>query len=579
MAATEISPKVARFMICGFLALIFGVPLSQVTLEVSKGHGPQALEIFKPLASAGRDALQARWQGVRLDLSTLVSRQHLRNFESDLERSSRAKGFFQPRLQEVITAQGGFGNDKGTLGRGGWLFYQPGIDYVSGADFTDPQVLQSAAKKMVDKGEEADPHPDPRPAILQLNATLRAAGIHLVVMPAPDKAMLQSRELTRRLESSGPLPVLNNRGYARFAEEMRSKGVDFFDCAPEMVRLGEVRYLEQDTHWTPEFMEQAAHNLAAHIRRLDVLPALGRFRALRLVEMQASRVGDLVDMLKLPPGQNLFTPRSVRIHQVVDVATGKPWAPDEEADVLLMGDSYANIYSQSGMGWGKAAGLAEHLSYELQRPVDSLTFNGGGAWAARSELGRRENLNRLAVKRVVVYEFAIRDLLGQNWRLAPLPSPAALLQARESQRKVTPEAIPMRTPIVSEPLKREQAAPGVSSAPAGVPGSIIVVGRIIKTSEVPKPGTAPYKDCLTFIKFEVERVEAGVYEYPAIIAAFWAMKDDVWLPAARYSVGERFRMKLIPLRKAGSTISSMQRADNLDDLELQPYFSLEEQKQ
>ena len=57
------------------------------------------------------------------------------------------------------------------------------------------------------------------------------------------------------------------------------------------------------------------------------------------------------------------------------------------------------------------------------------------------------------------------------------------------------------------------------------------------------------------------------------------MKDDVWLPGAQYAVGDRFRMKLIPMRQAGTTIRTMQRADNLDDLELQPYFSLEETKQ
>ena len=115
-------------------------------------------------------------------------------------------------------------------------------------------------------------------------------------------------------------------------------------------------------------------------------------------------------------------------------ATGKPWEPDAQADVLLMGDSYANIYSQPAMGWGQAAGLAEHLSYELQRPIDSLTFNGGGTWTTRAELSRAENLDRLAVKRVVVYEFAIRDLLSQNWKLAPLASPAAILSARNSHR-------------------------------------------------------------------------------------------------------------------------------------------------
>jgi alginate O-acetyltransferase complex protein AlgJ len=578
LAATEVSPAVARVMTWGFVAIIFGVSLSQLTLELSRGQKPQALALFQPLAVAGRDAVQARWKGALEGLKTLVARQHLHGFEADLERASWAKSFFQPRLQEWITGVGGFGNDKGTLGRNGWLFYQPGLDYVTGADFTDQRVLQSATKKMVDKNGETDPHPDPRPAILQLNDALQQAGIHLVVMPAPDKAMVQPRELTRRLDGARPMATLQNRGYARFAEEMRSKGVDVFDCAPETVRPGEVRFLEQDTHWSPDFMEQASRDLAVHIRKVAALPPAARFHPMQLVEMRVSRVGDLVDMLKLPPWQRLYPPRTATIHQVVDAATGKPWEPDAQADVLLMGDSYANIYSQPGMGWGQAAGLAEHLSYELQRPVDSMAMNGGGFWATRAELSRGENLDRLAVKRVVVYEFAVRDLLGQNWKPAPLASPEAILNARNAHRELAPAA-----PVVSAAPAVPAAAlvksePALPAAAAATPGEIVLTGRIIKTSEVPKPGTAPYKDCLTFIKFEVERVESGVYEKPAIIVAFWAMKDDVWLPGAEYAVGDRFRMKLIPMRQAGTAIRSMQRADNLDDLELQPYFSLEETK-
>ena len=512
LAATEVSPAVARFMTWSFIAIIFGVSLSQLALELSRKQSPQALSIFQPLVAAGRQAARARWEGALQNLRLLVARQHLHGFEADLERSSWLKSFFQPKLQVLITGVGVFGNDKGTLGRNGWLFYQPGLDYVTGVDFTDQRVLQGAAKKMVDKNGETDPHPDPRPAILQLNDTLRQAGIQSVLMPAPDKAMPQPRELTRRLESERA--ALNNPAYARFAEEMRSKGVDLFDCTPEAVRPGEVRFLEQDTHWTPQFMEQAAHDLASHIRKLVALPPPSGFRPLRLIEMHVSRVGDLVDMLKLPSGQKLFSPQTTTIHPVVYASTGKPWEPDAQADVLLMGDSYANIYSQPAMGWGQAAGLAEHLSYELQRPIDSLTFNAGGTWTTRAELSRPENLDRLAVKRVVVYEFAIRDLLSQNWKLAPLASPAAILSARNSHRPQALAELAVSAVSVSKPV---QNAPTQPAATPATPGEIVLLGRIIKTSEVPKPGTAPYKDCLTFIKFAVERVESGIYENPAII--------------------------------------------------------------
>jgi hypothetical protein len=575
LAATEVSRGVARFMTWSFVAIVFSVPCSQLALELARGQPPQAFALFSPLLQSSRYAMQAHWAEAKNSLATMVSRQHLRSFESELERSHWAKSFFQPRVQEIVTRFLGFGNDKGTLGRDGWLFYQPGLDYIAGPDFTDSRILQAAAKKMVDKEGETDPTPDPRPALLHFHETLRGAGIHLVIMPVPDKAMLQPRELTRRLDRNRSIAVPNNRGYMRFVERLRHQGVDVFDCAPETVNPGEIRYLIQDTHWTPVFMEQAAQELARHIRSSVSLPAPQRNQPMHIVERRVARLGDLVDMLKLPAGQRLFVPQTVTIRQIVDDVTGKPWQADAEADVLLVGDSFTNVFSQAGLGWGQSAGLAEHLSYDLQRPVDVLALNGGGVWATRSELARHNNLSRLAAKRVVIYEFAIRDLLAQNWKSVQFPSPEVISAASKVQSPSSPTepVAPATTPAESTLQLKALSSQGTTD------GELVLIGRIVKISAVPRPGTAPYKDCVTFIKFEVEHVEAGIYDKPAIIAAFLAMKDNVWLPAANYAISDRFRMKLIPFRKADPAIRSMQRADDLDDIDLRPYYSLEEKRQ
>ena len=107
----------------------------------------------------------------------------------------------------------------------------------------------------------------------------------------------------------------------------------------------------------------------------------------------------------------------------------------------------------------------------------------------------------------------------------------------------------------------------------------MVVGEIIQTSNVPAPGTAPYKDCLTFIKVRIESVEAGSYDPQEMIAVFLAMKNDEWTPAARYVVGDRLRMTVIPLSRADSQIRSLQRADNLDDFTLRPFWVVEGARQ
>src|SRR4029077_16315232 len=132
-------------------------------------------------------------------------------------------------------------------------------------------------------------------------------------------------------------------------------------------------------------------------------------------------VGDLVDMLRLLPGQRLFPAQSVEIARVVS-EDGARWMPSADSDVLLVGDSFTNIYSDAGMGWGDSAGFAEHLSLALGRPLDVLAENGGAAAAVRLSLARGDNRARLAGKRLVIYQFAMRDLAGQHWpvvRLTP----------------------------------------------------------------------------------------------------------------------------------------------------------------
>ena len=90
-------------------------------------------------------------------------------------------------------------------------------------------------------------------------------------------------------------------------------------------------------------------------------------------------------MLQLPEDQEIFPPETVTIHPV-ETATGEPWRSREDAEILLLGDSFSNIYSLEGMGWGANAGLAEQLSYYLQKPVDKLCINDNGAFASRELL-------------------------------------------------------------------------------------------------------------------------------------------------------------------------------------------------
>ncbi len=297
LLSTDIGRRTAQVMTWTFVAMLFSIPVLQGAVEVSRHQAPQVFDVVR-------------------------SRGSTKAFEQALEKASVVKSFVQPRLQAALTAFLRVGNDKAAAGRDGWLFYQPGIDYVAGPDLTDKAYLALAVKKRIDQQGEGDPSPDSRAALLAFHRDCAAAGIRLVVVPIPDKAMLQPGQLTARMASDRPIAPPNNRGYRRLIADLRQQGVDVLDPTPDFIAAGDVRYLRQDTHWTPEFMDTVAAGLARHVDRATTAgpPADRRFE---LRAAAASRVGDIVDLLKLPERQQIYRPQSITVQQVVDLRTGR----------------------------------------------------------------------------------------------------------------------------------------------------------------------------------------------------------------------------------------------------------------
>jgi len=249
-------------------------------------------------------------------------------------------------------------------------------------------------------------------------------------------------------------------------------------------------------------------------------------------------------MLRLPAGQRLFPAQSVKIARVVS-ADGGPWMPHADADVLLIGDSFTNIYSDPAMGWGDSAGFAEHLSLALGRPLDVLAENGGAAAAVRLSLARGDTRARLTGKRVVIYQFAMRDLAGQHW------------------------------PVVRLPLA---SAPGEApAAPAPADSSEIEIeGTIVQISRVPDPATAPYASSIGMTRIQVDRVLRGAFDGRELVTGLMVMRDRVLLPAARYGRGDHVRLRLVPFSRAGRAVRSLQRSDDLEGFDLPAFWAIEE---
>jgi alginate O-acetyltransferase complex protein AlgJ len=127
-------------------------------------------------------------------------------------------------------------------------------------------------------------------------------------------------------------------------------------------------------------------------------------------------------MLGLSENQTLYPVETVQARRIQS-PDGAPWRPSRDADVLVLGDSFSNIYAVPSMNWGESAGLVEQLSYVLRRPLDRLVQNDDAAFATREALARPllGGGSRLAGKRLVIYQFASRELAFGDWQVIELP--------------------------------------------------------------------------------------------------------------------------------------------------------------
>jgi alginate O-acetyltransferase complex protein AlgJ len=255
-------------------------------------------------------------------------------------------------------------------------------------------------------------------AIVDFERQLRALDIHLVLVPIPVKPFIYPEEVWPGYPTSAG-PAWNCDRDA-FKAKLVEAGVDVLDVTDELWRAkmqtGESLFLKLDTHWTPRGLAVVADRLAAHVQRY--LPHL----ALEAFKTRTARVtnhGDLLRILEVQPASGLFQPQTVEITQLLEGSTLA--RGDDSSPVLLLGDSFTNIYHQKAMEWGEGAGLGEQLMLRLGHRVQIIAINGGGATAVRESLSQKPLA--LGHKKVVVWACSARDLYDETitWERVPLP--------------------------------------------------------------------------------------------------------------------------------------------------------------
>jgi lysophospholipase L1-like esterase len=372
------------FLILMFLAIIVAVPLVQVVVEARQGERPQALDVCSRMPTAAS----------------------LRVYERNLEDASWAAAHMRPWIQYAQFAWLKDGGAKALMGREGWLFYKPGVQYLT---------ERPRARKATTTADEAVA------AIAAFRDELAGRGIQLLVVPAPNKESVYPEKLTRRAESFRGVLCAETQTLLRRLQAAGVEVVDLFGSfAAGKSEAGEssspALYLTQDSHWSPAGVDLAAKAVAQRIlERGWVRPGATEYED-RLVTVE--RVGDVLRMLQAPQLERDAVPERVPCAQVQRRDTGQPYQDDPDSDVLVLGDSFLRIYEKDEPG---AAGFIAHLSKALAKPVASIVNDGGASTLVRQELYRRPAL--LAKKRLVIWEFVERDIRWgtEGWQAVPVP--------------------------------------------------------------------------------------------------------------------------------------------------------------
>jgi len=450
------------------------------------------------LAVLAIDQFTGGWRSWQILAGKENLRQWLRDFETVLEDSSTTSQAIRPIVRSTLNGLGVTGMEKVYQGKDNWLFYEPDVRFVTSHGFSIPIDDTAISSRL--RQTQSERHRDPVQAIVDFNTQLAARNIQLIVIPTPVKPTIHPEKL-----QVGLTAPIDNADFGRFKQTLESRGVLFFDMANALAAAARPgpQYLEQDTHWRPEAMEQSAKDLAEFVTSHVQLPqSLGM--EFGRTELQLRAVGDLATMLHSNHEE------VVTIHPIRQ-PNGQAWLPSAQSEILWLGDSFSNIYSAEPMGFGGAAGFAEQFSFFLSRPIDAIRRNDNGAFATRGMLADdlAQGRDRLAGKKLVIWQFAARELSQGDWQLIELK-----LNSRPASHFFIPPSGHMWT----------------------------IAGTVAGQGTAPRPGNVAYRDHILAVHLtQITRDNRAGGE---AIVYLRSMKNGELTPAAKLQIGERIRVNI-----------------------------------
>ena len=235
------------------------------------------------------------------------------------------------------------------------------------------------------------------------------------------------------------------------------------------------------------------------------------------------------------------TQPALAINQVVvgkSSKSSKFIQPTIQTRLKLVGDRNVGLYSDGTLGMGEHAGLGEHLSKALGRPLQ-WQWSPKPARAGIVDLLGQINLDQTTV---VVWVFPVEELRDGRWGGIRVP------EFKEFDQ----------------------------------PERLVVKAKIVKKSPPPEPDlNEKYPDTVNYTLWEVQQVIEGEYAGKELLTVEWSQKEMEFLRPFRYEDGQEFTLDLIPLTAQLRKERTIRKADFVDAIQrpdLPPFWIVEHRK-
>jgi hypothetical protein len=353
---------------------------------------------------------------------------YLRPYEKEMENTSVFALAARPRMLLTYFRLFRDLGEKGVLGRNGWFFYKPDVDFL-----VKPSVLD---RRSITVDPNDKPMSDnPVAAIKKFKDQLSARGIDMLLVIVPGKPGIYPDVVSSRMQ---PAEAGSFSHSLRMLSELKKEGIEAVDLFTPFAaerchdsEAGDSLYLREDTHWKARAVRLAARVVADRIRQYPWFSAGSTEYKLDSVAIE--RTGDVGTMSALPLNKvrglyGLFMPEKTtcyKVYRSVRNPDGEetervPYKDDfRNSPILLLGDSFSRIYQTDEP---RGAGWISHLALELAQPIASLVNDGGASTLVRQSLARKPNL--LKGKKLVIWEIVERDFRygEEGWKDVPVPS-------------------------------------------------------------------------------------------------------------------------------------------------------------